>query len=126
MGQRVVLPVGEALHELAALLHDGEVGARSWCQRCSQSPWRREGGDQVLGGGNCSRIQAELLRPGGPHGRGNLDNGDHARDQSSASKHVLGVVPLAGGPPVGQWVTHWPQKAQSASRDLAVAGSRPR
>ena len=93
-GPLVVLTVGEALHELAALLHNGQVGAEVGVEYIVKAQ-PLEGGDHLSGGGRAGG-QAELLSPGHPHRRGYLDYRGDLRIRQGV-QHILCVVPLTKG-----------------------------
>ena len=63
-------------------------------------------------GGGEGRVQPEGLRPGHPHGGSHLDHGGDLRVRQGV-QHAARCRPGPVRAPVGQWVTHWPQKAQS-------------
>ena len=83
--------MGEALDELAALLHDGEVGGEVGVEHIVEAHLL-EGGDHPLGGGEPGR-QSEGLGPGGTDGRRHLDHGDLLGIGQSLIDQG-GVVPL--------------------------------
>ena len=87
----VLVAVGKALDELAALLHDGQVGGEIGVEYIVEAhgfqgrhhPLRRG----VLG------VQVEEFRPGRPNGGGHLHHGD-ALGIGQSVKHLAGVVVL--------------------------------
>ena len=90
-GPGVLIPVGEALHKLAALLHDGQVGGEIGVEYIVKAHLL-QGGDHALGGGVLG-LQVVVFRPGGPDRRGHLDHGD-LLGVGQGVEHPAGVVVL--------------------------------
>ena len=64
MGQRVLIPVGKALHKLAALLHDGQVGGEVGVEHIVKAHLL-QGSDHALRGG-VFRLQMVSTPPRRP------------------------------------------------------------
>ena len=86
--------MGEALNELAALLHDGQIGGEVGVEDVvkAQPAQRRHhaAGGGLLGG------KVEALRPGRPYRRGHLDNGGDLRI-GQGPEDAVGIVPDGQG-----------------------------
>ena len=91
MGQRVPLPMGKAVHELAALLHNGEVGSEIGIEHVVKAHLL-QGGDHALRRGELRR-QMVVLCPGHPDGGGHLYHGDLIGVGQSI-EHLAGVIVL--------------------------------
>ena len=83
--------MGKALHELAALLHDGQVGGEVGIEHVVKTHdlQRRH---HALGGGELG-VKVEILRPGGADGRRHLHHHDAVR-VGQGVEHLAGVIPL--------------------------------
>ena len=89
-GPAVLAPVGEPLHELAAFLHDGQVGGEIGIEYIVEADTLQ--GCHHAASGPQPRVQAELLRPGHPNRRSHLD---HRSDLGvcQGPQHLVGVIP---------------------------------
>ena len=90
-GPCVLVPVGKALHKLAALLHDGQVGGEVGVEHIVKAHLL-QGSDHALRSG-VFRLQVVILRPRGPHRRGHLDHGD-LFGVGQSIEHPAGIIPL--------------------------------
>ena len=88
--------MGEALHEFAAFLHDGEVGGEIGVEDVVKADLP-QGADHVTGGG-LRRRELEGFRPRDPDGRGDLNHGGDLR-VCQRVQHPVGVV--TGGQSAG-------------------------
>ena len=94
LGQLPGPRLGEALHKLAALLHDGQVGGEGGVKHVPDPQGADGGGQAALRG--LLRGQAQDLSPSGPDGGGDLE--DHLLGGvCQGGKDGLGVVPLPQG-----------------------------
>ena len=94
-GPAVLAPVGEALDELAALLHDGEVGGEVGVEDIVKAHVLQSGDDAA--GGGVLGAETPALCPGHPHGGGHLDHGGDLRVRQGL-QHPAGIVPDGEGP----------------------------
>ena len=90
-GPRVPLPMGKAVHELTALLHNGEVGGKIGIKHVVKAHLL-QGGDHALRRGELRR-QMVVLCPGHPDGGGHLHHGDLIGVGQSI-EHLAGVIVL--------------------------------
>ena len=106
------------MEELAALLHNGQVGSEVGVEHIVKAQPAQGGGHALHGG--LLPGQTEGLAPGGAHGGGHLDHGDLVR-VGQGGEHLHGVVPLpqAAGGAVGDALA-----AQGAVRVLHDPVSR--
>ena len=93
-GPSVLIPVGEAPDELAALLHDRQVGGEIGVEHIVEAQ-RPEGGGHLPHRGLLP-AEAQLLRPGGAHGGRHLHDGGDLRVLQSR-RDLGGVVPDGEG-----------------------------
>ena len=84
----------QALEQLGALLHNGEVGREIGVEHVLKAN-AAQGASQALNGGLLAR-NAELLAPGATHGRRNLHQYDLV-GIGDGVEHGLGIVTLAQG-----------------------------
>ncbi len=111
MGQRALLGMGDALQKLAALLHNGEVGGELGVERRAARPG--PGRRRPVAFPWPGQASDPGSPPGGPDGGGDLK--DHLFGGIVESvEDGLRVVPLPQAA-TGQWVMHWPHRAQLAS-----------
>ena len=90
-GPGVAVAVGKAVDELAALLHDGQVGGEVGVEHVVEAQHFQRG-HHPLGGGIFGR-EMVVLSPGGADGGSHLHHGDLV-GISQGGEDLAGVVPL--------------------------------